>query len=128
MGETNSETFSAPVYTLGLQTKDDVSLKVVLEFKNNSGIAFISDNGVIYPGTKFYMVASVVPPGTGEIGKRVMTRGHMTVVNLTVGSLKSAYNALPNLRSDKLRLFDVVEARIREWKLGDTGEHEVYNW
>ena len=128
LGETGPETLSLPVYTLGLQTKDDVSLKVVLEFENNRTTAFISDNGVIYPGTKFYMVASVVPPGTGEIGKRVMTRGHMTVVNLTVGSLKSAYNALPNLRSDKLRLFDVVEARIREWKLGDTGEHEVYNW
>lgn len=119
---------SKAVYTLGLQTKDDVSLKVVLEFENKSGAAFISENGVIYPDTKFYMVASVVPPGTGEIGKRVMTRGHMTVVNLTVGSLKRAYNALPNLRSDKLRLFDVVEAGIREWKPGDTGEHEVYNW
>ncbi len=124
-----SETDKGPcVYTLGLQTKDDVSLKVVLEFENKSGAAFISENGVIYPDTKFYMVASVVPPGTGEIGKRVMTRGHMTVVNLTVGSLKRAYNALPNLRSDKLRLFDVVEAGIREWKPGDTGEHEVYNW
>lgn len=141
LGETNSETFSAPVYTLGLQTKDDVSLKVVLEFENNSNIDFISENGVIHKGTKFYLLASVVPPGEhdlkpntttgeeyGDIGKRVMTRGHMTVVNLTVGSLKSAYNALPNLRSDKLRLFDVVEAGIREWKLGDTGEHEVYNW
>ena len=128
LGETNSETFSAPVYTLGLQTKDDVSLKVVLEFENNRTTAFISENGVIYPGTKFYMVASVIPPGTGEIGKRVMTRGHMTVVNLTIGSLKTAYNALPDLSSDKLRLFDVVEAGIREWKLGDTGEHEVYNW
>ena len=128
LGETNSETFSAPVYTLGLQTKDDVSLKVVLEFENNRTTAFISENGVIYPGTKFYMVASVIPPGTGEIGKRVMTRGHMTVVNLTIGSLKTAYNALPDLSSDKLRLFDVVEAGIREWKPGDTGEHEVYNW
>lgn len=128
LGETNSETFSAPVYTLGLQTKDDVSLKVVLEFENNRTTAFISENGVIHPGTKFYMVASVIPPGTGEIGKRVMTRGHMTVVNLTIGSLKTAYNALPDLSSDKLRLFDVVEAGIREWKLGDTGEHEVYNW
>lgn len=128
LGETNSETFSAPVYTLGLQTKDDVSLKVVLEFENNRTTAFISDNGVIYPGTKFYMVASVIPPGTGEIGKRVMTRGHMTVVNLTIGSLKTAYNALPDLSSDKLRLFDVVEAGIREWKPGQTGEHEVYNW
>ena len=128
LGETNSETFSAPVYTLGLQTKDDVSLKVVLEFENNRTTAFISENGVIHPGTKFYMVASVIPPGTGEIGKRVMTRGHMTVVNLTIGSLKTAYNALPDLSSDKLRLFDVVEAGIREWKPGDTGEHEVYNW
>ena len=53
-------TLSNPVYTLGLQTKDDVSLKVVLEFENKSGAAFISDNGVIYPDTKFYMVASVV--------------------------------------------------------------------
>ena len=124
-----SETDKGPgVYTLGLQTKDDVSLKVVLEFENKSGAAFTSENGVIHPGTKFYMVASVVPPGTGEIGKRVMTRGHMTVVNLTVGSLKRAYNALPNLRSDKLRLFDVVEAVVHKWQPGQTGEHEVYNW
>lgn len=119
---------SKAVYTLGLQTKDDVSLKVVLEFQNDSGEAFTSENGVIYPGTKFYMLASVVPPGTGEIGKRVMTRGHMTVVNLTIKSLKSAYNALPDLSSDKLRLFDVVTAGIRSWQPGQTGEHEVYNW
>jgi hypothetical protein len=119
---------SKAVYTLGLQTKDDVSLKVVLEFENNRTTAFTSENGVIHPGTKFYMLASVVPPGTGEIGKRVMTRGHMTVVNLTIGSLKTAYNALPNLRSDKLRLFDVVEAVVHKWQPGQTGEHEVYNW
>lgn len=116
------------VYTLGLQTKDDVSLKVVLEFENNRSESFTSENGVIHPGTKFYMLASVVPPGTGEIGKRVMTRGHMTVVNLTIKSLKSAYNALPDLSSDKLRLFDVVTAGIRSWQPGQTGEHEVYNW
>jgi len=58
----------------------------------------------------------------------VMTRGHMTVVNLTIKSLKSAYNALPDLRSDKLRLFDVVEAGIRKWQTGQTGEHEFFNW
>ena len=74
------------------------------------------------------MVASVVPPGTGEIGKRVMTRGHMTVVNLTIGSLRTAYNALPDLSSDKLRLFDVVQAGVHKWQPGETGEHEVYNW
>ena len=139
LGETGPETLSLPVYTLGLQTKDDVSLKVVLEFENNRSESFTSENGVIHPGTKFYMLASVVPPGEhglipnttteyGDVGKRVMTRGHMTVVNLTIKSLKSAYNALPDLSSDKLRLFDVVTAGIRNWQPGQTGEHEVYNW
>ena len=128
LGETNLATFSAPVYTIGLQTKDDLSLKVVLEFVNNSAKDFISENGVIYKGTKFYMVASVVPPGGIGIERRVLSRGHMSIINLTIKSLKSAYNALPDLSSDKLRLFDTVEAGIRQWLPGQTGEHEVYNW
>ena len=128
LGATDKDTYSAPIYTLGMQTKDGVSMKVVLEFKNNSDKDFISEDGIIYRNTKFYMVASVVPPTNEGIGKRVMTRGHMTVVNLTIKSLKSAYNALPDLRSDKLRLFDVVEAGIRNWQTGQTGEHEFFNW
>lgn len=128
LGETNNKNFSASVYTIGLQTKDELSVKVVLEFENNSTKDFISENGVIYRGTKFYMVASVVPPGDMGFEKRVLTRGYMTTVNLTIGSLKTAYNALPDLSSDKLRLFDTVEAGIRKWQTGITGNHEVYNW
>ena len=128
LGETNRNTPSAPVYTLGLQTKDELSLKVALEFENNSDKDFISENGTIYRGTKFYLVASVVPPGTEGVQKRVLTRGHITTVNLTIGSLKTAYNALPDLGSDKLRLFDTVEAGIRQWQTGETGQHEVHNW
>ena len=128
LGATNATTYSDPVYTIGLQTKDYLSMKVVLEFENNSNKDFISDNGVIYRGTKFYMLANVIPPGELGIQKRVMTRGHMTVVNLKISSLKSAYNALPDLSSDKLRLFDVVVAGIREWQVGQTGDHEVNNW
>lgn len=128
LGATNATTYSAPVYTIGLQTKDYLSMKVVLEFENNSDKDFISDNGVIYRGTKFYMLASVIPPGELGIQKRVMTRGHMTVVNLAISSLKSAYNALPDLSSDKLRLFDTVVGGIREWQVGQTGDHEVNNW
>ena len=120
--------FSAPFYTIGLQTKDELSMKVVLEFENNSGKEFISENGVICNGTKFYMMATVVPPGDMGVEQRVLTRGYMTTIKLTIGSLKSAYNALPNLRSDKLRLFDTVEAGIRKWEDGQTGDHEVHNW
>jgi hypothetical protein len=113
-----------------LQTKDELSMKVVLEFENNSGKEFISENGVICNGTKFYMMATVVPPGDMGVEQRVLTRGYMTTIKLTIGSLKSAYNALPNLRSDKLRLFDTVEAGIRKWREddGQTGDHEVHNW
>lgn len=128
LGETDKDNFSAPIYTIGLQTKDELSVKVVLEFENNSTKDFISENGVIYRGTKFYMVASVVPPGGMGFEKRVLTRGYMTTINLTIGSLKTAYNALPDLSSDKLRLFDTVEAGIRVWQTGITGNHEVYNW
>lgn len=124
----NTTTYSAPVYTIGLQTKDYLSMKVVLEFENNSDKDFISDNGVIYRGTKFYMLANVIPDGEQGKYKRVMTRGHMTTVNLAISSLKSAYNALPDLTSDKLRLFDTVVAGIREWQTGQTGDHEVNNW
>lgn len=128
LGATNATTYSNPVYTIGLQTKDYLSMKVVLEFENNSDKDFISDNGVIYRGTKFYMLANVIPDGEQGKYKRVMTRGHMTTVNLAIKSLKSAYNALPDLTSDKLRLFDTVVAGIREWQTGQTGDHEVNNW
>ena len=128
LGATNATTYSNPVYTIGLQTKDYLSMKVVLEFENNSAKDFISDNGVIYRGTKFYMLANVIPDGEQGKYKRVMTRGHMTTVNLEIRSLKSAYNALPDLTSDKLRLFDTVVAGIREWQTGQTGDHEVNNW
>lgn len=115
------------IYTLGLQTKEGSSMKVVLEFENNID-DFHSQNGVIYKGTKFYMVGSVVPPSSIGVGKQVMTRGHMSTVNLTIKSLLTAYNTLPDLSSDKLRLFDVVQAGIRSWQTGQTAEHEVYNW
>jgi hypothetical protein len=128
LGETYIGHPSAPIYTLGLQTKDELSLKVVLEFQNNSGKEFKTENGIICKDTKFYMVASVVPPGENGVERRVMTRGYMTTVNLTIRSLKSAYNALPDLTSDKLRLFDTVEAGIRKWQDGQSGDHEFYNW
>ena len=115
------------IYTLGLQTKEGSSMKVVLEFENNIE-DFHSQNGLIYKGTKFYMVGSVVPPSNTGVGKQVMTRGHMSTVNLTIKSLLTAYNTLPDLSSDKLRLFDVVQAGIRSWQTGQTAEHEVYNW
>ena len=128
---TDETTFSKPVHTLALQTKEDKTVKVVLEFENNSDKTIVSESGDIFPGTKFYMVASIIPTGgTGDsdLYNRVLTRGHITTIELTIKSLKQAYNTLPNLNSDKLRVFETVKAGVSDWKPGLTTSHDVYNW
>ena len=128
-GVSLSAEVSAPVYSLAFQTKGDKAVKLVLEFENKSGQSFESKSGIIYPDTKFYMVASIVPQiGTEDYYQRVFTRQYITTANLTIGSLANAYNALPNLNSDKIRLFTVVAAGVKDWQEGWEDTHEAYNW
>lgn len=123
------ETASAPVYSLAFQTKGDKAVKLVLEFENNSDKSFQSESGIIYPETKFYMVAQILPQvGDDDYYQRVFTRDYITTANLTIASLAKAYNALPDLNSDKIRLFTVVEAGIKNWQTGWEDPHEWHNW
>lgn len=125
---TDVTTFSKPVQTLALQTKDGETVKVVLEFENNSGRTIVSESGDIFPGTKFYMVANIIPTNEDDLHTRVLTRGHITTIELTVKSLRQAYNTLPNLSSDKLRVFETVQAGISEWLPGEEQTPPIYNW
>ena len=122
--------FSKSLYTLTLQTKRDNSVKLVLEFLNNSGSAFKCNSGIIYPDTKFYLMASVVNLETSDLerDKQVLTKDHKSTVRLTISDLSSAYNALPSLSSDKVRLFETVTAGISTWKTGDIPSTEIHNW
>lgn len=93
--------------TLVLQSYTGRSLKLVLEFENNSGQDFYGYNGTVYQGTKFYLVGEVVPtikenPDVHE--NRVFTQDYITTVNVTVTSLAKAYNVLPNLMSPRLEM------------------------
>lgn len=126
----NNANFSKPLYTLTLQTKRDNSVKLVLEFLNNSGSAFKCNSGIIYPDTKFYLMASVVNLETSDLerDKQVLTKDHKSTVRLTISDLSSAYNALPSLSSDKVRLFETVTAGISQWQAGDTPSTEIHNW
>lgn len=126
----SSDNFSPSLYTLALQSKIEQSVKVVLEFENNSGHDFLCESGIIYNGTKFYLMASVVNQETSEEekDKQVLTKDHMTTIKLTIKGLSSAYNSLPNLSSDKVRIFETVTAGIKQWEDGSTKSHEVYNW
>ena len=129
LGDFQSEDFSTPVYTLVFQTKNDKSVKMVLEFLNNSGKDFQCEDGIIYNGTKFYMVASIVLAVASEdYSKRIFTKDYMTTAQVTISGLSKAYNSLPSLNSDKIRLFTEVQAGIRKWDTGQTIDHPIYNW
>ena len=96
------------IQTLVLQSYTGRSLKLVLEFENNSDQDFYGYNGTVYRGTKFYLVGEVVPTNVENNPKvcdnRVFTQDYVTTVNVTVTSLAKAYNVLPNLMSPRLEM------------------------
>ena len=92
--------------TLVLQTCDDEKVTIILEFENNSGLAFTGLNGVVYPGTRFYLVGSVDPKVVpqADYEKRAFTQDYTTHVGISVASLAKAYNVTPDLLTPHLEI------------------------
>ena len=102
---------SADFRTLVLQTPDEKSVYVSLEFQNNSGKTFYGvDGGRIFNGNKFYLVGKLdVPPEYDENGNKrksdsVFLQDHVTTVNFVVPSLANAYSAIPDMGIPQLAL------------------------
>ena len=96
--------------TLVLQSYDGEDVDIVLEFENdNDNLTFTGVNGCyVYPHTRFYLVGKIQGTPKQNIvddkDKRVFTKDYITTVNLTVTSLKKAYNLLPSLLTGHLEL------------------------
>lgn len=98
--------------------QDNVS--IAIELVNNSGQNFEGVDGTVYAGATFYLVAQLDPDGTGVTNddqKSVFMQDYKTTANLTVNSLKNAYNVLPDLRSTTLQFGLAVDL---DWKTGLT--------
>lgn len=106
--------FSAPNYTLALQTPPNVDVTVALEFTNGDQM-FRGADGYIPPGGKFYLLADLVPKITSESGNAdnpgvtgncVFKQDYVTIAKFTIGAdgLKNAFNTLPDLRKPDLEL------------------------
>lgn len=93
-------------HALVLQTKDGADVRFALEFENNSGRAFQSQNGTIYKNTKFYLVGNIdVPNGQSEdYKKRAFTKGYYTQGTVRITSLRQAYPYLPDLLDPRLEI------------------------
>jgi hypothetical protein len=96
-------------HTLVLQSYDHKKIPVVLEFRNNSDNDFMGLDGIVYRGTKFYLVGEIDPSefsedSRTEIRDRVFTQDYTTTLNMKVTGLSKAYNVVPNLLSPRLEM------------------------
>lgn len=99
-------------------TEDQNPVNVAIELTNNSGVAFRGADGIIPAGAKFYLVGKLEPKTkalTGVDKPAVFMSDYMTTLKLTITSLKSAYNTIPDLRSTKLQLGLSVDL---DWQAG----------
>ena len=94
------------VNTLVLQSYDGEKVPVVLEFKNNSEYQFMGKDGIIYPGTKFYLIGQLDPADKGaeNYAGRVFTQDYTTKVSMKVTSLANAYSCMPDLLAPRLEI------------------------
>ena len=100
-----STTAEGPTRTLLLQSPEGIDVTVVLEFRNDSDIDFTGVDGIVYKGTKFYLVGQLkLDEATGTDKTRVFTQDQTTTVTLKVNGLAKAYNVMPNLLSPRLEI------------------------
>ncbi len=95
--------------TLVLQTYDNEEVTLVGEFLNDSGQDFMGADGIVYNGTKFYLVGKVKPSDANsgaatEYVDRVFTQDAITTMTMKVTSLAKAYNVAPDLLSPHLEV------------------------
>ncbi len=97
---------TATTNTLVLQTCDGEEVTLILEFQNNSGTAFRGLNGVVYPGTRFYLIGSIEPKASpsSDYEKRAFTQDYTTQIAVTAASLAKAYNVLPDILAPHLEV------------------------
>lgn len=107
----------------GVEKQEKVN--VAIELTNNSVVAFRGADGIIPAGGKFYLVGQLDPKDhnvTNVANPAVFMSDYMTTMNLTIKSLKSAYNTIPDLRSTKLQLGLSVDL---EWQKGIQFDVEI---
>ena len=120
---TAGTTASTSNYTLVFDNKstDKKPVFVTIELKNNSGMDFYGNDGIILKDAKFYLVGKLDPTKEG-LSKptdvdRVFVLDHITKANFNITNLKGAYNCIPDLRTSGINVGLAVDL---EWKSGIT--------
>ena len=106
--ETNitTETAGKSINTLVLQSYDNEKVPILLEFQNDTAYPFTGKDGIVYPGTRFYLIGMIDPAGkgTGAYAGRVFTQDYTTTMSMVVSSLANAYTCMPDLLAPRLEV------------------------
>lgn len=102
-------------YSFVSETPAGQDVYLCLELRNDSGQSFTGADGVVLPGSKFYLVGSIEAPSAVE---GVFQQDHATTIHCTVSSLKNALNAIPNLERPHIALGILISAN---WTMSTPG-------
>ena len=95
--------------TLVLQSYENETVTLILEFENCSGKKFKGKDSMVYPGAKFYLIGYVDPTvknGADDYFNRVFTQDYVTTFNMTVDQkcLANAYSVMPDLSASRMEI------------------------
>lgn len=123
-----ADKISAPNYTLLLSNKaenDQAAIYFAVELKNTSGVAFRGADGVVPVNGTFYLIGKLDPQSKqvdGVDNPSVFMPDYKTTANITIGTLATAYNTIPDLRSTNLELGLAVDLK---WETGMSFDVEI---
>lgn len=121
---TSTVSTTNPIQTLLLQTKNQEDISVILELQNNSDKDFKGESGVVYRGTKFYLVGKLSLKNVTadeDYKKRVFTQDYRSEVTMVVNTLANAFNVMPNVQSERLKVS--IEMNLK-WIQAEPGSIE----
>lgn len=139
-GTVTTAAMSTPNYTLALDNSkftdanqgkradanNQDKVNIAIELVNNTDNNFEGADGMIYNGATFYMVAQLDPSDVSLNNttdkKSVFMQDYKTTANLTIKSLKGAYNVIPDLRSTNLTFGLAVDL---DWEEGLTFDVDI---
>lgn len=98
---------SPQIRTLVFPTLVDKDIFFFLEFRNDSGSPFYGAEGIIMPGSHFYLAGKLEKPSDTDKAEgltSVIMQDHFTSVSCVVSTLENAHISVPELSNPQLAL------------------------
>lgn len=95
---------SEPLRTLVFPTPADEDVYFFLELRNDSNVPFYGAEGIIMPGSYFYLAGCLDKPSELDNQDQVFMQDHYTTVHCVVNTLENAHVSIPELGDPQLLL------------------------